>query len=433
MIRYSATYNTNGDRSAFQNSLTNNFSFSILSAILIALVVLILGYFSEFIFKVNIKYEELTKQLFYLASAYSFTYFIGQLPSNILQGFGVFQKRNLYQIIILILTLFLVFMVYFYKIDIIIFCFCTLLINVTSVFLDFFLLSKLNLMRGIKYRFILNGKLIQNDYFKYSLNLFILSIVGFFSQQADKFILSSIIGFSSVAIYTIITKPYYIVKGLFANIYSVIQPILVQEHERGNIQNLRKIVLDLTKICFVLVATLTVFVFIFFGNFLEIWLGTSLYNSYFVWGGIAMINLLLSSLYGPVFRYFYFTGNTKVILKFDVVSALLNGLISAILSFYWGLQGVIIGTTIQMTILLFGLSYEAWRKLKINWFDLYNKKFALFSIYLIFISLFAIFLEIQNDNYFILISEFLLTGILVFGITFLYLRSENLLKYFFKK
>ena len=63
---------------------------------------------------------------------FSIIYFIGLIPTNILQGFSVFQKRNKLQLIIIGLTIGLVFLVYSFQISIFLFCLITIFINCIS-------------------------------------------------------------------------------------------------------------------------------------------------------------------------------------------------------------------------------------------------------------------------------------------------------------
>ena len=433
IIRFAAAYKSNNNKQEFQDALTNNITFSILSSMFVALIVFFIGVFSNIIFKVNANYIQLTKELFYLASVFSLIYFIGLIPANILQGFSVFQKRNKLQLIIVCLSIGLVSLVYVFKISILLFCLITVLINFISVLLDCWLIFKMKLLEGIKLKLLFSTSLFKNKYFNYSFGLFLLSLVGFFSQQIDKFILSIVIGFASVAIYTIITKPYFIVKSLFSNIYSVMQPLLIKEHENKNFEKINIIIIDMTKLLFGLIACASILVITFFNPILQFWLHTKKYNNYAIWGGLAMLNLCLTTLFGSIYRFFYFTGNTKLILKYDVFASLLNVLISVVLTYFVGFMGVIIGTSVQMIIMLIGLSIEGKNILNLPFKNLYNIKLFWF-IFLLFIVPFVFqFFDLTNQSVLFNLISLITASIYLLFITIAYFKKEGVLKYIYNK
>jgi O-antigen/teichoic acid export membrane protein len=433
IIRFAAAYQLNNNKEEFQDALTNNLTFSILASIFVALIVFFSGIFSNNIFKVNVNYNQLTKELFYLASVFSLIYFIGLIPSNILQGFSVFQKRNKLQLIIVFLTIGLVSLVYIFKINILLFCLITVLINLISVLLDCWLIYKMKLLQGIKIKLLFSKALFKNKYFNYSFGLFLLSLAGFFSQQIDKFILSTVIGFSSVAIYTIITKPYFIVKSLFSNIYSVMQPLLIKEHENKNYEKINIIIIDMTKLLFGLITCASILVITFFNPILQFWLHTNKYNNYSIWGCLAMLNLCLITLFGPIYRFFYFTGNTKLILKYDVFASLLNSLISVLLAYYLGFQGVIIGTTIQMIIMLIGLSMEGKNVLNLTFKNLYNTSFLLFVTAIGSVPIVFQFFDLIHQTIMFNLFSFILASFFILTVTITYFKKEGVLKYIYNK
>ena len=429
ILRYTAEYAATRNKSIYQEALSVNLSVTLASTVVIFLIVCLSGYFGEYFFLVSLDDIELTKQLFYLSAIFFVSYFIGIIPANILQGFQIFHQRNKIQMIVVVLNLMLLLTVYLFHIKLVAFCLFTIALNVVSVFLDIILIYKKSLLGGLKIKFEYSKNIFKTEVFKYSASLFILSLVSFFSQQSDNLVISMTLGFSYVTIYTIISKPFKISKGFFATAYSIIQPMMVREHKLGNVEKTKTIILDSSKMMFVMTLLLLIFSVIFLENIINHWLGTDSYSNYVFWGNLALLNLCINSLYGSLYRYLYFTGQTKIILKYEIISVLVNISLSIGLSFVIGVGGVIVGTTSQFLIMLFAMNKEVRKIIEIDIKSIFNINFSIFILFGGIILFAGIKLVNINTEVVDLLSYLFLASVLLFLASLHYFKKESLLKY----
>lgn len=428
MIKYSSEFKGNNDFLKFQKAINFGFTTNLISTFLICLIVSIIGFFSNHLFEIPKFLIKENAFLFFAAIFFSFLYFHSLFPTSIIQGFGQFHSRNKLQLISIAITGLILISLFFFNISIYLFSIFTIINAFLALIFDYYILYKIGLFRNFQIN-IVRGKQF-NEYRAFlnnSKNLTYLSFVSFFSQQADKFILASVLDFKSVTIYTIITKPYFTLKSFFANINSVFQSKIIMVNARDEIENVKNLIVDFTKFSIIITISFFVWAHLFFEYFLDMWLKTSKYNIYIYWGEIAIFNIVLSSFYGPIFRYFYFTSYSNLILKYDSIASTLNFISSILLSYFYGFQGVIIGTTIQFIYILFALNYESSNILNINVFKIFKP----FSI-IILICYITLGILIENFNFQIgLIFYYRLLYItLITIITFyIFFKQEGLFKY----
>jgi O-antigen/teichoic acid export membrane protein len=341
LIRYAAEFATNKDKNKFEDALSVNLAISLFSAALVLIILIFLGIWAEVFFNLQNQYLTTTKILFFISSIYGALFLLSLVPSNLLQGFSVFHKKNKLQFAPITINILSLLLVYFYQISVVTFSILITSSILITIILETKLLYDLKLLEGIKINLRINKSTFTSKYFAYSINLFFISLLAYFSKQSDKLILSVILSFSTVTVYTIITKPYFILKGLFGNVYSVIQPLMIREKENGNQEKLRKILEDLTKLLFSVSLTMIVAMIIIFKPFLTFWLKTDTYNSEIIYGHIALFCLVITSLSGPIYRYKYFTGQEKELIKIEVIGVSLNLFFSILFCILWGWQGVI--------------------------------------------------------------------------------------------
>ena len=239
-------------------------------------------------------------------------------------------------------------------------------ISTLSLALDLLLVRRKKLLQGIPIKLKLNNTIFRSTNIVYNYRLFLLSLVGFLAIQADRLIIASFFSVASVAIYAIITKPYFLLKGLLATSYPVIQPQLSKYNMQQNREDFNDFTSRLIRSSFVLFLSGISFISIFFEEALWIWLRSADYNNHTVWGVLMLLGLGITVLYSPFYRTLFYTDKVKNILNFSFISVSINLLISIILTSYIGFQGVIIGTTTQIILEFFYFNHLAKNELAVN-------------------------------------------------------------------
>jgi O-antigen/teichoic acid export membrane protein len=251
--------------------------------------------------------------------------------------------------------------------------------------------------------------------------------VGFLAIQADRLIIASFFSVASVAIYAIITKPYFLLKGLLATSYPVIQPQLSKYNMQQNREDFNDFTSRLIRSSFVLFLSGISFISIFFEEALWIWLRSADYNNHTVWGVLMLLGLGITVLYSPFYRTLFYTDKVKNILNFSFISVSINLLISIILTSYIGFQGVIIGTTTQIILEFFYFNHLAKNELAVNLKMIYTKRLVVATLSIILFSIIIYILKMwYGGSPLILTLIALFTICMLATIIFYFLRVEKI-------
>lgn len=379
LIKYTAEYLYDKDKLKYQSSVNTAISLNIISMLAVLTICAIILFKVDTFFRIDAKDVAEARVLFLIAIFSTLFVFLDFIPSNILQGAGIFHQKNVYQIIIVVLNIFMIAWVYFLKPSITAFGIASMLLYAFTYFIDFYLVRKNGLFKNIRLKIIINKQLFQQSSFKYTKEIFLLSLVGFFSSQADKFIVGSMISVSAVSIYTVVTRPFFLLRSLTANIYAVLQPYIVQTKSAG--KDVGALVVRITVMVFAVFLFVMVCFTILGQKFFEVWMHTTEYDKYFTWALIAVFNWMLTGFYSLIYRTMFVTGDTKAIFKIEAITATLNGIFSIALTYYLGFYGVILGTTIQ-TVLLCIFMYRAGNNLySIHLKQIFTANFSWFMIF----------------------------------------------------
>ncbi len=383
ILKYSAEYKADGDKMTFQEALSATTLLNLISACLVVLAILGLSHFSVSLFNISAEHASLTKDLFIVSAINALVVFLDFIPANVLSGFSYFKKRNKLQLIPIFLNAGLLLLIQFTNsISLLTYCYLSTGINLLFLIGDLILMFSVQEMKGITLNFQISRNIFSNQYTRFSMILFAISTVGFMGIQADKFLLASILNVSAVTIYTIITRPYFLIKSLTANSFGAIQPLLIKTH-KIDLQKFSRIVENFTRLSFMLGLSFVLLLSIFFEQFLTLWLSTTRYNKYAIWGIFAFINIIIPMLYGAVSSTLLLSTGAMYLLKFNSIAIVLNFIISIILTYLIGFPGVIIGTTIQFVIEFFVINKASIKFLNFPLRRIFSKPFVLFICLLI--------------------------------------------------
>jgi O-antigen/teichoic acid export membrane protein len=295
--------------------------------------------------------------------------------------------------------------------------------------MDHELVKSKNLLKGIKVSFKNLTYLKRSEYADYSLQVFGLSLISFMAIQADKLIIAIVLDTSAVTLYTIITKPYVVFKGILAATIPVVQPKLNEYYFNNLSNNFIQLSRKFTRISFFIMLCCTILIGLYYKDLLSIWLKTNIYNSYANWGIISMATLCLTLFYTQFLRTLLHSNKIKYIIYFSIIGVSINVITSTILSYYIGFQGVIIGTTVQIALELIYYKYLERKFISTDKLNLtgYNYLIYIFTIILLSVVCF-IMLEYFITTYLLKIVSFIVLLSAFSIVMYMILIKENIVK-----
>lgn len=199
---------------------------------------------------------------------------------------------------------------------------------------------------------------------------FIHAGISFLSVQADRLIIGSILDVSAVTTYTIITKPYFIIRGLIASGYPAFQPGLTGFYLKGDMQAFIAYSSRIIRGTFLTMVCMSAFITAFFYPLLDLWLGTHMYHDYVGWGMVSLGIACLTMIYTPYYRTMIYSDEVNSVLRFSYISVPLNVLISIYLTGQFGFYGVILGTLCQIVAEGIYITYTMRKKTGSGWINI---------------------------------------------------------------
>lgn len=363
ILRFTAEYYRDNDIFKFEKALSAGLIINLFTAGMAAVLMIALGANFNLFFNIDLAYAQVASNLFFVSAAYAFGYFFSLMPLSILQGAQRFKERNMLQLILLCLNGIAIGSLAYLKFSIVWFCGVNTIISFIGIGFDLWLIKRLRLLQGINFSVPSFRGLLESDFFKYSKRVFGLSTITMLSTQMDKVILSVFGNVSLVAVYSVITKPYSLVKAIFMNALVAMEPIIVSKSY--NLIQLRSLIVRTTRISLSILTPTLILIIILFNPIIRLWTQKDIFSTYTIWGVVSLVGLGIAFSYSIVYRTIYLSGHIGELIKVERISSVLNGLVSLTATFYLGVGGVILGTFVQSII---------------NYFFLYRKSVVHFSI-----------------------------------------------------
>ncbi len=344
IFRYTIEYQEDKNIEKYASALSGAWSLNVIAALVIGCILFGLGLFSADIFHLSPESAEHSIALFTLAGINACILTISTAPQLLLQAKHYFHKRNSWQYIPLLGNFSLLMLTEPLKLSILTFAGFSCVLSIAGLCIDALLVRHTQVIRNIPIRFTLKPTVASH----FARSSFAHAAISFLSVQADRLIIGSVLNVSAVTTYTIITKPYFLLRGFISAGYPTFQPALSEAYLSGNIDHYKQLSSRIIRVSFILVICMCGFLTAFFYPLLETWVHTSQYHPYAKWGMLSMITICITMLYTPHFRTISNSAQLNSIVRFSMISVPVNVLASIILSYYMGFQGVIIGTLIQI-------------------------------------------------------------------------------------
>lgn len=348
ILRFTAEYQRDRNVEKYGQALSIAIVMNLSAALLAAVTMITLGANFDFFFNIDKRYVSTAGRLFYISSVYAFGYFLSQIPQAILYGSQRFKERNTIQILLLLLNALTIISLGYFKFSVEWFCILNSIIFLIGICFDLCLIWQLKLLQGVKPVLLSFHAGLRSDFVKYSASVFTLSAITMLSTQMDKVILSTVGSVSLVAIYSVVTKPYSLVKAVFTNSFVALEPIIVSKS--NDLVQLRSLIVRGTRASLVLLVPMALLIIILFDPVIEMWTQKDIFAPYSFWGMASLAGLIIAFTYATVYRAIYLSGHINELIKIERVSSIINGMVSLGATFYVGVGGVILGTLVQSGI-----------------------------------------------------------------------------------
>lgn len=318
----------------------------IFSIICSGILLLFAGSFTR-LFKVDPQYFDDGVMAFRLAAIYLLLYFVLKIYQTVLEGFEKFVMVNIFRVFQYISLILAVLLALYGHLSFKHF----LLISIAGNLLPYICYAIYfhnRYQMQIRFEIGIKG-LFTSDFWSMSKNFFVIQITSFLFSMADKFIISFIIGATSVVYYTVVTKISYIVRMVNNQTLLVINPMIAKARESNDFVLLGKIVKQGAVYQFILMLPIITTAALFLRAFLTLWIGGE-YIAYAHWGVLALVIYLLGPFSGMVQRVLIYGGFEGVVKNLTLKLVILNVVTSIAFTYLLGIGGVIIGSVIQALI-----------------------------------------------------------------------------------
>lgn len=351
LLRFVAEYRTDQDDYKYALALKTSLLLTLISAFTIFGIFGIFGIFQNVIFTIPQEYSVISSHLFYLSGIYGFIFFIGKLPQAMVKGAGIFYTRNKFVILEIIVRLFFIWIVYYFEIGILWLLFLEMILLLITLSFDIIILAvkEKKLLRFDLVRNYRHVSIFDSEPWKYSKESFLLALISFFSQNADKLIIGLFLNVKMVTVYTIVTKPFNLFKSLLQKVFVILDPHYVKLKLKSH-HELSHFIVECTMLLIISVSILISALIILLPDLFYLWLGTDEYSQYILYSWILLASLIIRSFYSLFNRALFVIGETKALIRVSIVTVGFNLTAGLICVYYFGFAGVIFGTCIQLIL-----------------------------------------------------------------------------------
>lgn len=347
------------------------------------------------VFKIDPTFFEIGIIGFRIGSFYLLLFAVLRIYQTILEGFEKFIFVNGFKFFQIVSLLVCVFFIFWWELNFYSYLIILMIGNLFPfVIYAIYFHSKNSVRVKIGKPFF---NLFQNDFWQMSRNFFAIQVTSFLFSLADKFIISIIIGASSLVYYTVVTKISYIVRMVNNQTLLVISPLISKARENNDQILISKIIKDGSMFQLLLMLPIITTSGLFLKPFIRLWIGGDFVN-FAYWGVISLLIYVLGPFSGMVQRVLIYGGFEFVVKRINYVLILINLLSSIILTYFIGIGGVIIGSIIQTIIAIPIFKQKAKELLGID-YEMINKYSLIgFTISFCAILVFFIFKVEENIN-----------------------------------
>jgi len=218
-------------------------------------------------------------------------------------------------------------------------------------FLSLILYIKLKDNNVLPRSFFYFDKALYNKISKFIYNTFILAIASRIQFYTDVLVIGSIVGLGSAGLFDINNKIPFYSTYLFTAFVAIYYPLFTKKYHLNDHSSLLKLFLSIQNYSIVLAIGIAV-VLIFYGQkFIGFWVGDDMFIGPNIFL-LLIFSMLMHSIYGPSAVILQAIGKNSKLMKYEVITAIINIGLSLLLVIPFGIVGVIFGTIVAQILAL---------------------------------------------------------------------------------
>lgn len=266
-------------------------------------------------------------------------------------------------------------------------------------------------------------------------NVLISKLGGYVLNSTDALVVSVILGAVSTGYMTNYTTIFTSFQSLALTMLTTLQPSLGNKIACGDSKKeIEKIILNLTFLSQIIGCIFATIAFVLIDDFIILWVGNKYVLNTIV-AGLFSVNVYVFLLMYPISLLFGALGYFKYDKVVVLIAATLNLVLSVILVFNLGIQGVLMGTTLALLIYWVSRSFILYKKFyRFSCIDYLKLIFrCLTSVVISVIPLYIIdkYLFTAESNLLVFVFKIFIYIFIVLGILFLIFRNTKEIHYFF--
>ena len=177
-----------------------------------------------------------------------------------------------------------------------------------------------------------------------------LKVLSSIYSQMDRSIIAIFLTVTAITTYDISFRFFSVTVLLLATASSAVIPLIASQHSRGNFEANREVLLKGTSITVAIMIPICTGLFLYAPSIIEVWIGPG-YSTAVAPARIFLLFPMLSSANQIGIAMLTAVGLSKKVLKYQLVSVVINLVLSVTFVQFFGLKGVVLGTLISNSIL----------------------------------------------------------------------------------
>jgi O-antigen/teichoic acid export membrane protein len=352
LVKFVAEFKGRLEYDKINGMISSSFSILMILGVGVALALLIVSYFFEALFRVEEMNRLMVKQLFWVAAGASLFIWPGKSLEAALQGFqsyGWLAVNNIISTLgIGISALYLFthgFPITYYLAA---YYFFTILRYISAYFLIY------SLLLTDRLKLFYYPKQFMRQLFGFGSYVFLGSILNVVILQFDNILIGAYLSVAAVSIYAVVYNLQNLFRGINGLIGGPLVPLCAEMEGQGSYDRQKVLLFKGTKYMTLFFVSMVVITILFSGPIIRNWMGEQFTDSILP----AQILLIFWIFNGPIGvggGILLSKGLVRVPFIINLVNAICNLTLSVILIRYYGIVGVVLGTTIPMVVINFPL------------------------------------------------------------------------------
>jgi O-antigen/teichoic acid export membrane protein len=215
-------------------------------------------------------------------------------------------------------------------------------------------------------------------------NTFILAIASRIQFYTDVLVIGSMVGLGAAGLFDINNKIPFYSTYIFTSFVAIYYPIFTKRYHSGGKVGIESLFLSVQNYSIILSIGL-IAILIFYGEkFIIFWVGDDMFIGFNVFL-LLILSMFLHAIYGPSAVALQAIGKNSKLMKYEVITAIINIGLSLILVIPFGIVGVIYGTIISQILALSFIYVHLLKILQISFTSFFRETLVPILIHILLI------------------------------------------------